>query len=175
MGGATEAVETGKSSQDSGASESHHIDKLVQVYQKAKADYYILQVSDNYRERTNSVRFLRDTAENLLRYLLSTDKDNNLIPEIEDIIQVSQAHASQLAGGRKRKFDHTDNDSMGSPSLSPHRPHRYYRDQRGGHNRRDRYVPDSIIWDHSHKGGWDHSHVNRRIGWDGRALDSYRP
>ncbi|KAJ5399845.1 hypothetical protein N7465_010334 [Penicillium sp. CMV-2018d] len=173
VGGAIEEAETGKSSQDSGASKSHHIDKLIQVYQKAKADYYILQVSENHREHTNSVRFLRDTAENLLRYLMSTDKDHDLIPEIEDIIQVSQAHASRLAGGRKRKFEHMDNDSGGS--LSPYRPHGYYRDQRGGHNRRDRYVPDSVTWDHSHKGGWDHSHVNRRIGWDNRALDSYRP
>ncbi|CAI7595081.1 unnamed protein product [Penicillium discolor] len=175
VGGAIEEAETGKSSQNSGASKSNHIDKLIQVYQKAKADYYILQVSENHRERTNSVRFLRDTAENLLRYLMSADKDHDLIPEIEDIIQVSQAHASQLAGGRKRKFEHMDNDSRGSPSLSPYRSHGYYRDQRGGPNRRDRYVPDNITWDHSHKGGWDHSHVNRRIGWDNRALDSYRP
>lgn len=172
MEGTTEDVQTSKSSEISGASKSQHVDKLIQVYQKAKADYYILEVTESHRERTNSVRFLRDTAENLLRYLMSADKDHDLIPEIEDIIQVSQTHANQLAGGRKRKFEHMDNDSRGSLSPNPYKP---YGDQRGRRNRRDRYVPDSVTWDHSHKGGWDHSHVKRRIGWDSRALDSYRP
>ncbi|CAG7989161.1 unnamed protein product [Penicillium nalgiovense] len=169
--GSTEDTKTSKSPQ----TKSEHVDKLIQVYQKAKADYYILEVTESHRKRTNSVRFLRDTAENLLRYLKSVDKDHDLIPEIEDIIHVSQTHANQLAGGRKRKFEHMDSDSRGSPSLSPYQPYGYYRDQRAGHNRRDRYVPDSVTWDHSHKGGWDHSHVNRRTGWDSRHLDSYRP
>ncbi|KAJ5265785.1 hypothetical protein N7524_006803 [Penicillium chrysogenum] len=169
--GSTEDTKTSESPQ----TKSEHVDKLIQVYQKAKADYYILEVTESHRKRTNSVRFLRDTAENLLRYLKSVDKDHDLIPEIEGIIQVSQAHANQLAGGRKRKFEHMDSDSRGSPSLSPYRPYGYYNDQRGGYNRRDRYVPDSVTWDHSHKGGWDHSHVNRRTGWDSRHLDSYRP
>ncbi|KAJ5178273.1 uncharacterized protein N7500_000972 [Penicillium coprophilum] len=171
----TEDMKTSKSPHSSGPSKSHHIEKLIRVYQKAKADYYILEVTESHRERTNSVRFLRDTAENLLRYLKSVDKDNDLIPEIEDIIQVSQAHANQLAGGRKRKFEHTDNDSRGSPSLSPHRPYGYHGDYRAGYNRWDRYVPENDTWDHSHKGAWDHSHVTRRIGWDSRAFDSYRP
>ncbi|KAG0157787.1 hypothetical protein PDIDSM_5307 [Penicillium digitatum] len=164
MEGITEDIQTSKSSQSSGTSKLQHLDKLIQVYQKAKADYYILEVTESHRERTNSVRFLRDTAENLLRYLMSADKDHDLIPEIEDIIQVSQAHANQLAGGRKRKFEHLENDSRGSPSLSPYKPYGCYGDQRGRHNRRDRYVPDSVTWDHSHKGGWD-----------SRTLDSYRP
>ncbi|KAJ5356670.1 hypothetical protein N7517_011279 [Penicillium concentricum] len=172
---ATEDTKTSKSPQSSGASKSHHIDQLIRVYQKAKADYYILEVTESHRERTNSVRFLRDTAENLLRYLKSVDKDNDLIPEIEDIIQVSQAHANQLAGGRKRKFEHTDSESRGSPSLSPYRPYGYYGDHRAGYNNWDRYVPESDTWDHSHKGAWDHSHVSRRIGWDSRTFDSYRP
>ncbi|KAJ5812821.1 hypothetical protein N7447_009844 [Penicillium robsamsonii] len=162
--GATEDTKSSKSPQSSGESKSHHIDKLIRVYQKAKADYYILEVTESHRERTNSVRFLRDTAENLLRYLKSVDKDNDLIPEIEDIIQVSQAHANQLAGGRKRKFEHTDNDSRGSSSLSPYRPYGYYGDHRAGYNRWDRYVPENDTWDHDHKGAWDHSHVNRRNG-----------
>ncbi|KAJ5841757.1 hypothetical protein N7534_011587 [Penicillium rubens] len=169
--GPTEDTQASKSPQ----TKSEHVDKLIQVYQKAKADYYILEVTESHRKRTNSVRFLRDTAENLLRYLKSVDKDHDLIPEIEDIIQVSQAHANQLAGGRKRKFEHMDSNSRGSPSPSPYRPYGYYKDQRRGYNHRDRYVPDSVTWDHSHKGGWDHSHVNRRTGWDSRHLDSYRP
>ncbi|KAJ5952635.1 uncharacterized protein N7479_011048 [Penicillium vulpinum] len=173
--GTIEDIKASHSPQSSGASNSHHIDKLIQVYQKAKADYYILEVTESHRERTNSVRFLRDTAENLLRYMKSVDKDHDLIPEIENIIQVSQAHANQLAGGRKRKFEHTDNDSRGSPSLSPNRPYGYYGDHRGGSSRWDRYVPENDTWDHSHKGGWDHSHVNRRIGWGSRVFDSYRP
>ncbi|KAJ5800173.1 uncharacterized protein N7518_002241 [Penicillium psychrosexuale] len=165
--GIAEDARTSKSPQSSGTSNSHHIDKLIQVYQKAKADYYILEVTESHRERTNSVRFLRDTAENLLRYLKSVNQDHDLIPEIEGIIRVSQAHANELAGGRKRKFEHVDNDSRGSPSLSPYRPYGFHRDQRRGHKRRDRYVPDSVTW--------EYSHVDRRAGRDSRALDSYRP
>ena len=164
--GIAEDARNRKSPQSSGTSNSNHIDKLIQVYQKAKADYYILEVTESHRERTNSVRFLRDTAENLLRYLKSVDQDHDLIPEIEGIIQVSQAHANQLAGGRKRKFEHADKDSRDSPSPSPYRPYGF-RDQRRRYNRRDRYTPDIVTW--------DHSHVDRRAGWDSRVLDSYRP
>ncbi|KXG47780.1 uncharacterized protein PGRI_016500 [Penicillium griseofulvum] len=165
--GATEDANASKSPQSSSASKSPNTEKLIRVYQKAKADYYILEVTECHRERTNSVRFLRDTAENLLRYLKAVDKDNDLIPEIEAIIQVSQAHASQLAGGRKRKFEHMDDDSRGSPSLSPYRPYGHQLNHRGGLKRWDRYVPGSDTW--------DHSHVNRGIGLDSRTFDSYRP
>ncbi|KAJ5782619.1 hypothetical protein N7457_004393 [Penicillium paradoxum] len=174
----------GNSLQRSDKPKPANLNKLIQVYQKAKADYYILEVTESHRERTNSVRFLRDTAENLLRYLNSVDTHHELIPELEDIIKVSQAHANQLAGGRKRKFEHSDNDSTGSQSASP------YRSQ--GYSRMDRYVPDGEGWDHSHvlgKTKWDsHSHNKKsrwapktrrwapKEEWDhSRAFDSYRP
>jgi hypothetical protein len=172
---ATKDAKTSKSPQSSSASKAPHTEKLIRVYQKAKADYYILEVTECHRERTNSVRFLRDTAENLLRYLKAVDKDNDLIPEIEAIIHVSQAHASQLAGGRKRKFERMNDDSRGSPSLSPYRPYGQHMSHRGELKRWDRYVPGSDTWDHSHKGAWDHSRANRGIGLDSRTFDSYRP
>jgi hypothetical protein len=46
----TEDTQASKSPQ----TKSEHVDKLIQVYQKAKADYYILEVTESHRKRTNS-------------------------------------------------------------------------------------------------------------------------
>lgn len=119
----------------------------------------MLKVTESHGKRTNNVRFLRDTAENLLRYLKSVDKNHDMIPELEDIVRSSQAQATILAGGRKRKFERDDSGSRGSLSPSRYRPYSYYGGRYGGydrHYRLDRYVP---------KNEWEHS----------RGLDSYRP
>jgi hypothetical protein len=180
----TEDVKTSKTPQCADKKESPNLDKLIQVYQKAKADYSnILEVAESHRERSNSVRFLRDTAENLLRYLSSVDKDHELIPEIKDIIKISQAHANQLAGGRKRKFEHSDKDSRGSPSVSPYRPQ---------YGERDRYLPSTERWDRSYLhprpeppryGAYAYSsgftvendNNNNNNGWPYGRADTYRP
>jgi hypothetical protein len=153
------SIQASDSTQASDNPKPPHLDKLIETYQKAKDDYYILEVTESHGKQTNNVRFLRDTAENLLRYLESVDKDHHLIHELEDIVESSKAHANELAGGRKRKFERVTSGSRGSPSPSPYRPNGYYGDSYGGydrHSRWDRYVP---------KSGWDHS----------RAFDSYRP
>ena len=134
-----------------------HLDNLIRVYEKAKDDNNKVGATHSHNERSNSVRFLRDTAENLLRYLKTVDEDHELIPELNDVVKSSQARAEELAGGRKRKFEH----ERRSPSMSPYRPtgYTYEYDHRTG---RGGYVKD----------GWDHSRVSET--WN-RASDSYRP
>ncbi|KAJ5770434.1 uncharacterized protein N7511_002485 [Penicillium nucicola] len=134
-----------------------YLDNLIRVYERAKDDYYKSGVTHTHNERSNIVRFLRDTAENLLRYLEAFDQEHELIPELTDVIKSSQARAEELAGGRKRKFE----DYQRSPSMSPWRNtgYTYEYDHRTG---RGGYVKD----------GWDHSRVSET--WN-RALDSYRP
>ncbi|KAJ5327216.1 uncharacterized protein N7506_010318 [Penicillium brevicompactum] len=119
----TQATDSTRDSEDS---KPRHLDRLVETYQKAKEDYYVLEVTETHDKKTNSVRFLRDTAENLLRYLKNVDKDHDLIQELEDTVKSSKAHADKLAGGRKRKFEREDSSFHGSPSPSPYRPYGYY-------------------------------------------------
>jgi hypothetical protein len=152
-------IPTANPTQGSDNNKPPHLDKLIETYEKAKGDYYILEVTESHGKQTSSVRFLRDTAENLLRYLESVDKGHNLIHELEQIIETSKTHANELAGGRKRKFERGNSGSRGSPSPSPYRPYGYYGESHGGYDRNsrwDRYVP---------KKGWN----------DSRNLDSYRP
>ncbi|KAJ5295513.1 hypothetical protein N7508_010334 [Penicillium antarcticum] len=134
-----------------------YLDNLIRVYERAKDDNYKVGATHSHNERSNNVRFLRDTAENLLRYLEAFNQEHELIPELADIIKSSQARAEELAGGRKRKFEH----ERRSPSMSPWRNtgYTYEYDHRTG---RGGYAKD----------GWDHSRVSEN--WN-RAFDSYRP
>ncbi|KAJ5561047.1 hypothetical protein N7535_009244 [Penicillium sp. DV-2018c] len=134
-------TKTGKAPQSADKQKLPNLDKLIKVYHEAKADYdHVLEVPGSHREQTNSVRFLRDTAENLLRYLNSFDPDHELIPEIENVIRVSKHQALVLAGGRKRKFERLESDSWGSPTASSYRERYSYRG-------RDRYEPGTEKWD----------------------------
>ncbi|KAJ5121663.1 uncharacterized protein N7515_009624 [Penicillium bovifimosum] len=162
----TQDIETRKAPQSADKEKSPYLDKLLQVYQNAKADYYSLEVTEvteateSHRERTNIVvRFLRDTAENLLRYLNEVDKGNALIPEVEDIIKVSQEHANKLAGGRKRKFEHRERISRGNPTVGSYLPQYRY-------GVRDRYVPGPERWD---RGYLSPGHETPRHGADSHA------
>ncbi|KAJ5690503.1 hypothetical protein N7462_004895 [Penicillium macrosclerotiorum] len=86
------------------------LEKLIGVYQAALADYYLKDasksgLSDKQSDKFTNVRFLRDTAENLLRYMKSEDFLNHpLLPQVEKVVHLSQDHAERLAG-RKRIFE----------------------------------------------------------------------
>ncbi|KAL2862261.1 uncharacterized protein BJX67DRAFT_366711 [Aspergillus lucknowensis] len=79
--------------------------RLLEVYQQAKEDY--LREKERYGvESLPAVRFLRDTAENTLRYL----HDNGLsghawVPDLEETFAAARDRTVQLLGGRKRHFD----------------------------------------------------------------------
>ncbi|CAG8033912.1 unnamed protein product [Penicillium salamii] len=123
-----------------------HLQRLIETYKKAKNEYADLRVMESHSKQTENIRFLRDTAENLLRYLENFDKDHYLISELEDTIASSKAYAAKLAGGRKRKFERGRSESRdrGSPSPSPYRPYGYYGQTYRGRDqdsRWDRYVP----------------------------------
>ncbi|KAJ5123239.1 hypothetical protein N7448_009336 [Penicillium atrosanguineum] len=93
------------------------LDKLIQVYHVAKADYYLGDanksgISDKSTDKFTNVRFLRDTAENLLRCLKAQGEDHHLIPEVERVVTASCEHAERLAGGRKRIFEDPEDEQL---------------------------------------------------------------
>ena len=102
-------------------------DRMIDVYQKAKLDYYLADAKKQLN-KFSLVRFLRDTAENLLLQLGSAGFSHHpLVPELREVVGVSRAHAVQLSG-RKRVFEdegpRTNPDSAsahfapGSPDAS---------------------------------------------------------
>ncbi|KAJ5102033.1 hypothetical protein NUU61_004255 [Penicillium alfredii] len=82
------------------------VNNLVGVYQRAKAEYYKHDAEGRHDRKSNAVRFLRDTAENLLRHLrISGLSGHPLIAELEELAPLSRSHFIRLTGGRKRSFD----------------------------------------------------------------------
>lgn len=94
------------SSSDSRVQEK--IERILAVYTRAKDEYYEAGSSD-IADKLSVARFLRDTAENALSYLsLNGHSDHPSIPELEHFFQLARDKATELSGGRKRRFDADD-------------------------------------------------------------------
>lgn len=118
--------------------------KLIHVYHCAKADYYISDANktgftDRTTDKFSNVRFLRDTAENLLRCFHSDGLDNHyLLPEVERVAAASREHAERLAGGRKRIFENPGEEKSFGRHRDNCRDNRRDKRQRRG----DYYRPE---------------------------------
>ncbi|KAL4925460.1 uncharacterized protein BDV17DRAFT_185578 [Aspergillus undulatus] len=81
------------------------VTRLLEVYQKAKDDYFTTKERDGF-DSLDAVRFLRDSAENTLRYLHANGLQDNLwVPDLEQTFATARDKTAQLLGGRKRHFD----------------------------------------------------------------------
>jgi hypothetical protein len=99
------------------AAKDDALDRMIQVYHAAKADYYLgdankTGISHKSTDKFTNVRFLRDTAENLLRCLKARTGDHHLIREVERVVTASCEHAEHLAGGRKRIFEDPEDEQL---------------------------------------------------------------
>ncbi|KAL3478591.1 hypothetical protein BJX99DRAFT_256240 [Aspergillus californicus] len=79
--------------------------RLLDVYRQAKDDYFSTKERDGV-DSLIAVRFLRDSAENTLRYL----RTNGLlkhpwVPDLEQTFALARDKTAQILGGRKRHFD----------------------------------------------------------------------
>ncbi|KAF7715256.1 Uncharacterized protein PECH_002124 [Penicillium ucsense] len=87
------------------------LEKLVGVYQEAKADVYFGDAnktgySSKVTDKFKNVCFLRDSAENVYRHMVQNHLEGHpLFPEVKKMVDVSSSHAEHLAGGRKRIFE----------------------------------------------------------------------
>ncbi|PLB34283.1 uncharacterized protein BDW47DRAFT_129187 [Aspergillus candidus] len=93
----------------------NRITRLLSTYQTAKDDYFgSLQQSGMVS--MDAARFLRDTAENTLRYLRSNglaEEKVGLVTELEYTFAAARDKATALSGGRKRHFDEADGGGGG--------------------------------------------------------------
>ncbi|GAB1193789.1 hypothetical protein APSETT444_003018 [Aspergillus pseudonomiae] len=81
------------------------MDRLLEVYHRAKDEYYKALQTEGFVS-LDTVRFLRDTAENVLRYLHANGlSDHTSVPDVEQVFLIARDKATQLTGGRKRHFD----------------------------------------------------------------------
>ncbi|KAI9930323.1 hypothetical protein ASPWEDRAFT_182342 [Aspergillus wentii DTO 134E9] len=94
------------------------VERILDVYRKAKDEFYNKKQSDGM-EDPSSVRFLRDTAENALNYLHSHGlQDHKLVPELESVFRSARDKATELSGGRKRRFEETASSHSHSRSRN---------------------------------------------------------
>ncbi|KAF7592920.1 hypothetical protein BBP40_012241 [Aspergillus hancockii] len=109
---------------------SDRVTRLLDIYRHAKDEYYTALQTDGYVS-LEAARFLRDTAENALRYLHANGlSDHTAVPDLEQVFTISRDKATQLTGGRKRHFDE---DTDRRPDRHPRKKKR----SRGG----DSYRP----------------------------------
>ncbi|KAL5048140.1 hypothetical protein BDW71DRAFT_205684 [Aspergillus fruticulosus] len=79
--------------------------RLLDVYRQAKEDYFNTKAREGV-DSLSAVRFLRDSAENTLRYLHANGmSDNFYVPDLEQTFAIARDKTAQLLGGRKRHFD----------------------------------------------------------------------
>ncbi|KAL2808992.1 major facilitator superfamily domain-containing protein [Aspergillus granulosus] len=84
---------------------SVRVARLLDVYHQAKEDYFKIRARDGV-ESLPAVKFLRDSAENTLRYLHSNGlSDHVWVRDLEETFAISRDKTAQLLGGRKRHFD----------------------------------------------------------------------
>lgn len=68
-------------------------------------------VSTKKTDKFSNVRFLRDSSENLLRWMLSEGYDDHpLLAEVRKVAEASRGHAEHLAGS-KRNYEQRNGEN----------------------------------------------------------------
>lgn len=81
------------------------VERLLRVYHQAKSEFYGAMQRDGM-VNIGMARFLRDSAENALRYMLDNGlSEHAYITELEMVFKQARDKAAELLGGRKRHFD----------------------------------------------------------------------
>ncbi|KAL4909320.1 hypothetical protein BDW74DRAFT_174524 [Aspergillus multicolor] len=108
--------------------------RLLDVYQQAKEDYFNTKTRDGV-DSLSAVRFLRDSAENTLRYFHANGlSDSSYVPDLEHTFAIARDKTAQLLGGRKRHFD----DDTGNWRKQYHFNHSRSRSNRRSESRSDK-------------------------------------
>lgn len=93
--------------------------RLLDVYHQAKEDYLTTKARDGV-ESLPAIRFLRDSAENTLRYFHDNGlSHDSVVPDLERTFAIARDRTAQILGGRKRHFDE-DAGGRGKRGRSSH-------------------------------------------------------
>ncbi|KAF4263466.1 hypothetical protein KXW98_003040 [Aspergillus fumigatus] len=108
------------------------VERLLDVFFKAR-DEHINRRRQETASDLNTVRFVRDSAENALTYLRANNmKDHEAIPDLERWFAIMRDKAIALTGGRGRHFD--EKPPLAPKFLRPRKRSRFlidsYRPQR---------------------------------------------
>lgn len=160
------------------ATENGPLGNLIQIYHRAKADYYLTDANranfpDKSNEKFRNARFLRDTAENLLRCMQAQTLHNHpLLPEVEKVVDASMKHVERLAGGKKRGFER---ERAHDKARDNHRGYSMEKDypQEEYHSQEAHYQKEYHPRQEHHRRKEHHQSKYRRT--DGYRGDSYRP
>ncbi|KAG2416832.1 hypothetical protein HFD88_008049 [Aspergillus terreus] len=103
------------------------VERLLSVYHQAKSEFYGAMQRDGM-VNIGMARFLRDSAENALRYMLDNGlNDHAYITELEMVFKQARDKAAELLGGRKRHFDEgrgrRRHRKKGRRVIDSYRPH----------------------------------------------------
>jgi hypothetical protein len=98
-------IQTCSSGDDHEFANDDKVARILAIYVKAKDEYYNLDDSQPV-QKLQAARFLRDTAENTLNYLHACHcSEHSMIPELAENFEIAKEKATQLSGGRKRRFE----------------------------------------------------------------------
>ncbi|KAF9889570.1 hypothetical protein FE257_007280 [Aspergillus nanangensis] len=102
------------------------VERILDVYYQAKDKYFYAMQLDGMVS-LEVARFLRDSAENALRYLTTNGlHEHKVVSELEQIFNTARDKTAELLGGRKRHFDE-ENDRRrrkhGRRHIDSYRPH----------------------------------------------------
>ncbi|KAJ6005666.1 hypothetical protein N7451_003610 [Penicillium sp. IBT 35674x] len=161
------------------ASSLSQLQRPMAVYRQALVDYYLADAnkdghSNKQADKLKNVRFLRDTAENILHIAENEGlKNSGLYRQVQQVFQCSRNHALYLSGDRRRHTNQVKNDSVGNHDLgighkqsSKDREIHFATTRRGRSDREERSYHDFAVYD-------DRQH--ERVAFDSRPDREYSP
>jgi hypothetical protein len=159
------------------------VKRLLDVYEQARTEY--LSVANKGDSTTvNAAKFLRDTVENVIDNLKSTDLEADKQAELRTMARMAKDAVEKLCGGKKRKFDdNTDQSRSRSASRTKsvtladrsRQEDARRRSTLGGDRYRDRYDrPARELFRHRDRDYRERSPVRIPYGYS-RPVDTYYP
>lgn len=77
---------------------------MLKIFSTAQEEYHY--TPDNDREgKFRAAKFLRDSAENTLKYLVENDTHHYMIPVLQNEFEMARHKAVEMNGGKKRRFE----------------------------------------------------------------------
>lgn len=77
---------------------------MLKIFSAAQSEYHCTPDSDR-EEKFKAAKFLRDSAENTLKYLVENDSRHFMVPILRSEFEMARKKAVEMNGGKKRPFE----------------------------------------------------------------------